>query len=83
MPGVKAVPAHGHTKGHTVYGVESGGQKLVLAGDLMHAAAVQFKDPSVTIAFDTDGKAALAERTKAYADAAKGGRRSRAPRRSR
>jgi glyoxylase-like metal-dependent hydrolase (beta-lactamase superfamily II) len=73
VPGIKSVPSHGHTKGHTTYIVESKGQKLVLAGDLMHAAAVQFKDPSVTIAFDTDGKSALAERKKAYAEAAKGG----------
>ena len=73
VPGIKSVPAHGHTKGNTVYVVESNGQKLVLGGDLMHAAAVQFKDPSVTIAFDTDNKAALAERKKAYAEAAKGG----------
>ena len=72
VPGIKSVPSHGHTKGNTTYIVESDGQKLVLAGDLMHAAAVQFKDPSVTIAFDTDTKAAIAERKKAYADAVKG-----------
>ena len=73
IPGIKAEPSHGHTAGHTNYVVENGGQKLVLAGDLMHAAAVQFADPTVTIAFDTDAKAALAERKKAYAAAAKGG----------
>ena len=72
-PGIKAEPSHGHTAGHTSYVVESGGQKLVLIGDLMHAAAVQFSDPGVTIAFDTDAKAAAAERKKAYAAAAKGG----------
>jgi glyoxylase-like metal-dependent hydrolase (beta-lactamase superfamily II) len=73
VPGVKAVATHGHTPGHIVYAIESKGEKLVLWGDLMHVAAVQFPDPSVTIAFDTDSKAAAAQRKKAYADAAKGG----------
>lgn len=71
--GIRAQATHGHTTGHNVYVVESGGQKLVLWGDLMHAAAVQFADPSVTIAFDTDRKKAEKERQKAFADAAKNG----------
>ncbi len=53
--------------------VESRGQKLVLWGDLMHVAAVQFPTPAVTIVFDTDQKAALAQRRKAFAAAAKQG----------
>ena len=73
VPGVRSVASHGHTVGHTTYVVESKGQKLVLWGDLMHVAAVQFDDPSVTIAFDTDSKAAEAERRKAYAEAAQQG----------
>jgi glyoxylase-like metal-dependent hydrolase (beta-lactamase superfamily II) len=73
VPGVKAVAAHGHTAGHTVYVVESQGQKLVLWGDLMHVAAVQFPDPSVTIQFDTDSVAAAAARKKLFADAAERG----------
>lgn len=73
VPGVKAVAAHGHTPGHAVYSVESKGQKLVLWGDLMHVAAVQFPKPEVTIQFDSDSKAAYAQRKKAFADAAQGG----------
>lgn len=73
VPGVKAHASYGHTAGHTTYVVESKGQKLVLWGDLMHFAAMQFPDPSVAIKFDTDTKAAVAERKKAYADAAKNG----------
>jgi glyoxylase-like metal-dependent hydrolase (beta-lactamase superfamily II) len=73
VPGIKAITAFGHTPGHSTYSVESKGQKLVLWGDLMHVAAVQFADPSVTIQFDSDSKAAAAQRKKAYADAAKQG----------
>jgi len=73
VPGIRALASHGHTPGHTTYVVESQGQKLALWGDLMHAAAVQFPSPSVTIAFDTDSKAAAAQRAKAYRDAAKNG----------
>ena len=73
LPGIKAQAARGHTPGHSTYAVESKGQKLVLWGDLMHVAAVQFAEPSVTIAFDTDSKVAAAQRKQAYADAAKQG----------
>jgi hypothetical protein len=45
----------------------------VLWGDLMHVGAVQFADPSITIQFDTDQKAAALQRKAAYADAAKSG----------
>ena len=73
VPGIKTMATHGHTPGHTVYAVESKGAKLMLWGDLMHVAAVQFDDPSVTIKFDTETKAAAKERIRAYADAAKNG----------
>lgn len=73
VPGIKAVGSHGHTPGHTSYVVESRGQKLVLIGDLMHVQSVQFDDPSVTIQFDSDAKAALAQRKSAFAEAAKHG----------
>jgi glyoxylase-like metal-dependent hydrolase (beta-lactamase superfamily II) len=73
VPGIKAVAAPGHTPGHSTYLVQSQGQTLVLWGDLMHVAAIQFAQPSVTIQFDTDSKAAAVQRKKAYADAAKQG----------
>ena len=73
VPGIKAMASHGHTAGHSTYVVESKGQKLVLWGDLIHVAAVQFDEPSVTIAFDSESKAAAVQRKAAYADAAKSG----------
>ena len=49
------------------------GEKLVLWGDLMHVASVQFDNPSVTIQFDSDSKNAAVQRKKAYAEAAEQG----------
>ena len=46
---------------------------MMFWGDLMHVAAVQFPDPSVTIQFDSDPKAARPAREAAYAAAAKDG----------
>jgi glyoxylase-like metal-dependent hydrolase (beta-lactamase superfamily II) len=73
VPGIKAIPAPGHTPGHTIYEITSKGQKLVVVGDIMHVAAVQFPDPTVTIQFDSDSKTAAATRKKIFADAAKSG----------
>lgn len=70
-PGIRALDAHGHTPGHTIYAVESKGQKLMLWGDLIHVAAVQFPEPQVTIQFDVDSKVAAVQRKKAYVEAAK------------
>jgi glyoxylase-like metal-dependent hydrolase (beta-lactamase superfamily II) len=73
VPGISALPEPGHTPGHTTYLVESRGQKLILVGDLIHLGAVQFENPQVTIAFDSDEKAAAAARKKAFDDAARNG----------
>ena len=72
-PGIRALPSPGHTPGHTIYAVESQGNRLVVWGDLMHVAAVQFPQPSATMQFDVDSKAAAPQRQKNYADAAKKG----------
>jgi glyoxylase-like metal-dependent hydrolase (beta-lactamase superfamily II) len=73
VPGVRAIATRGHTPGHATYIVESKGEKLVLWGDLIHVAAVQLAEPSVTIRFDVDPKAAAAQRRRAFAEAAKQG----------
>ena len=58
VPGITAHADKGHTPGHTTYVVESRGQKIQLAGDLIHVAAVQMDNPSITISFDSDSRAA-------------------------
>ena len=62
VPGITAVKANGHTPGHTAFAVESEGQKLLIWGDLVHAHAVQFARPGVSIEFDVDQKQAIATR---------------------
>jgi glyoxylase-like metal-dependent hydrolase (beta-lactamase superfamily II) len=73
FPGIKAVEAPGHSPGHAMVQVESDGQKLLLWGDLIHVAAVQFADPGVAIQWDSDPKQAVATRGQVLADAAKNG----------
>ena len=73
VPGIRANPTGAHTPGHTTYLVESGGQKLLVIGDLIHVAAVQMENPGVTIGFDSDQKASAAARKKEFDAAAKGG----------
>ena len=51
-PGIRSVPAVGHTPGHSCYLVSSGEAKLLLLGDTMHVAAVQFPRPEITVLFD-------------------------------
>jgi glyoxylase-like metal-dependent hydrolase (beta-lactamase superfamily II) len=70
VPGIRAIAAHGHTPGHTVYLVSSKDQHLLLWGDLMHVAAAQMPDPTVTIHFDSDSAAAAVSRQKLFAEAA-------------
>lgn len=51
-PGIKSVPAIGHTPGHSCFMVTSGTARMLAIGDLIHVAPVQFPRPEVTIAFD-------------------------------
>lgn len=72
-PGIRAVPTAGHTPGHSFFVVESKGAKLVLWGDVVHSAPVQFHDPSVRIVWDSDDRKAEHVREVAFADAAEHG----------
>ena len=68
--GIRVIVTAGHTPGHSVFVVENQGQKMVVLGDLMHVAAVQFANPSVATEFDTDSPGATTQRAKFYDDAA-------------
>jgi len=73
FPGVRTVPEYGHTPGLTGYLIESRGQRLLLWGDIVHSAEVQFRDPSVTVEYDVDPRQAIVSREHILSDAAKQG----------
>lgn len=70
LPGISAVAAHGHTPGHSAYMLQSGGESMLIWGDLVHNHAVQFVRPEVAIEFDVDQKKAVAARKVLFARAA-------------
>ncbi|MES0826331.1 MBL fold metallo-hydrolase [Ruegeria sp. SCP11] len=60
--GITAVAAYGHTPGHTVYHLESNGQRLVLTADLANHYVWSFAHPEWEVRFDMDKAAATAAR---------------------
>lgn len=70
IAGVRAVPIPGHTPGHTAYEVTSEGQSLLIIGDMVHCAAVQFARPDAAVSFDSDPKQAVASRDALFRRAA-------------
>lgn len=66
LPGVTAMPFHGHTPGHTGYMISSGGQNLLIWGDIVHVPELQTARPEVCMAFDTDKGQAEATRRRVF-----------------
>jgi glyoxylase-like metal-dependent hydrolase (beta-lactamase superfamily II) len=60
-PGVRVVATPGHTPGHQCVLVESGGERLLVTGDLL-VHAVQLLCPELIYAHDMDGDQARASR---------------------
>lgn len=67
MPGVMAMAAPGHEVGHTAFLVAG---RLLIWGDIIHHPAIQFADPGVTWAYDTDADLARTTRLGLMARAA-------------
>jgi glyoxylase-like metal-dependent hydrolase (beta-lactamase superfamily II) len=53
-PGITSVALFGHTPGHMGFLLASEGKKLLFVGDMLHAEALQFPRPDITLLFDTD-----------------------------
>jgi glyoxylase-like metal-dependent hydrolase (beta-lactamase superfamily II) len=66
VPGVRALAAHGHTPGHTVYHLGSGADQLFVLADITNIPALFVKNPGWHAAFDADAKAAEANRRKYF-----------------
>ncbi len=66
FPGITAIPAHGHTPGHSTFLIESAGQSLLIWGDTVHVPELQVPRPEVTVDFDSDPAAAVEARRKVF-----------------
>jgi len=62
IPGIRVLAAPGHTPGHSMVEVTSGTDRLLIWGDIVHAASLQFAKPDWAINFDVDQQAAIASR---------------------
>jgi glyoxylase-like metal-dependent hydrolase (beta-lactamase superfamily II) len=71
LPGISTIAAYGHTPGHTAFLLENGGEKLLIIGDLLHIALVQFPVPEISATYDADQKAAATIRRQLLDYAAK------------
>ena len=64
LPGVMAMSAPGHTVGHTVFMVSSGGKTFCFMGDLTHHQGLLLERPMMEFAYDTDPKMSAMTRTR-------------------
>jgi glyoxylase-like metal-dependent hydrolase (beta-lactamase superfamily II) len=62
LPGVTATLRPGHTPGHTNWLIQSGGERLLLWGDIVHLASLQMARPDATLVFDIAPETARASR---------------------
>lgn len=70
-PEIKASAAPGHTPGHTVFEIESGGEKMTVIADLVHVLKVQTADPNMAVIFDVNPREAVDSRKKIFKSVSK------------
>ena len=58
LPGIRSMPAFGHTAGHTTFIVDGGSQKLMYWADTTNIAALFVRNPDWAVMFDADAEAA-------------------------
>jgi glyoxylase-like metal-dependent hydrolase (beta-lactamase superfamily II) len=66
LPGISAILAPGHTVGHTMLRLSSQGSELLVWGDIVHTAALQFPEPDRALSFDTDQAMAISSRRRVF-----------------
>jgi glyoxylase-like metal-dependent hydrolase (beta-lactamase superfamily II) len=64
LPGVQALSAPGHTVGHTIFAVSSGGKSFIFMGDLTHHPILLLEKPRMQFSYDTDPAQAAESRVK-------------------
>jgi glyoxylase-like metal-dependent hydrolase (beta-lactamase superfamily II) len=71
FPGLTPIAAYGHTPGHTAFLVRSGGESLLILGDVVHVMDIQIPVPEISVTYDVDPAAARETRKKIFDYAAK------------
>jgi glyoxylase-like metal-dependent hydrolase (beta-lactamase superfamily II) len=66
VSGISGMAAPGHTPGHMIFNVESGGKRLVLTSDTANHFVVSLQRPDWEVAFDADKAGAAATRRKVF-----------------
>ncbi len=64
LPGIQAIAAPGHTVGHTIFMISSGGQSLAYIADLTHHPVLLMEKPLTEFAYDTDPKQSAQSRVR-------------------
>ena len=65
-PGIRAIATPGHSPGHVVYEITSGGETLICWGDLCHHEVLLLQRPDWAFRFDHRGPEATAQRHRIY-----------------
>ncbi|MDR1869284.1 MAG: MBL fold metallo-hydrolase [Treponema sp.] len=71
VSGISPIAAYGHTPGHTIFLIENRKEQMLIVGDLLHVALVQFPVPEISATYDMDQNAAAATRRQVLDYAAK------------
>ncbi len=64
IPDVQAIAAPGHTVGHTIFMISSGGKQFCFMGDLTHHQILLLEKPLMEFAYDSDPKQSAQTRVK-------------------
>ena len=65
-PGIRAIPAHGHTQGHTAHLISSRGSQLLATADVTNIQTLFVKNPTWQAAFDHVPDQAVETRKKLF-----------------
>ena len=66
IAGITAIDAPGHTIGHTIFMLSSGGKSLAVTADCAHHSVLFVETPEIEFYYDTDSKQAVQSRLKTW-----------------
>ncbi len=66
VPGIRSVPAYGHTPGHTCYHVSDGSAEMMFVADTTNRPELLARRPDFQIIFDFDPEMAVTARRRIY-----------------